>query len=175
MTRYRELKLKIEQDFKSANSENDMRFYLLCLMALETGARVSDLLKLNFDSIQNDEIAYKNTKSKIEQEQIISNTLQGYIMRYNQTITLLGTWNSKIFYNPSKKAVLSRVTANRRSQKEYGINFHELRKESGKNTANQMGVVMASKFLGHSRVSTTDLYLKVSANEYKKQMRKLER
>ena len=66
MTRYREIKVRIEQDFRSAKSLNDMRFYLLCLMALETGARVSDLLKLDYDSIQKDEIVYKNTKSKIE-------------------------------------------------------------------------------------------------------------
>ena len=55
MTRYNELKKKFEQDFKSAKSINDMRFYLLCLIALETGARVSDLLELDYDSIQDDE------------------------------------------------------------------------------------------------------------------------
>lgn len=61
--------------------------------------------------------------------------------------------------------------ANRRTQKEFGINFHQLRKEAGKNVASQKGVVMASKYLGHSRTSTTDIYLRVSDNEYKKQMK----
>ena len=175
MTRYNELKKKFEQDFKSAKSINDMRFYLLCLIALETGARVSDLLELDYESIQDDEIVYRNKKSKKQQEQIVSRELVSYIKRYKDTTEQLGQEHKNIFYNAQKGTLLSRITANRRTQKEYNMNFHELRKESGKNTASQMGVVMASAFLGHSRVSTTDLYLKTSMSEYKKQMRKLKR
>lgn len=173
MTRYNELKQKFEQDYLNAKRINDMRFYLLCLIALETGARVSDILNFEFDWIQeNNDIVYKNTKSQIRQEQILSSKLISHIKRYKDTTIALGQEHKNIFYNPQKGTTMARMTANRRTQKEYNVNFHELRKESGKNIASQMGVVMASNFLGHSRVSTTDLYLKVTMNEYKKRMRK---
>ena len=79
--------------------------------------------------------------------------------------SFLNSWKLK----PNSFCV--RLLANRRTQKEFGFNFHELRKEAGKNVANQKGVVYASKYLGHSRVSTTDIYLGVSANTYREQMK----
>ncbi len=149
-----------------------MRFYILCLLALETGARVSDLLKLDWSSIDFNtaEVIYTNTKSKRRQFQRISSSLLNHIKRYKSTLEISRVFHSKIFYNSYKGSVLSRVTANRRTQKELGMNFHQLRKEAGKNIANQMGVVMASKYLGHSRVSTTDIYLGVSDDTYREQM-----
>jgi len=175
MYSYREIKKRVENDYLTAKSVNDMRFYLLCLMALESGARVSDLLKLDFNAIDTDNnvISYENSKSKKHQEQRISDNLISYINRYKQTLIELGLFDSSIFYNANKRAILSRVTANRRTQKEYKINFHELRKISGKNIANQKGVVLASKFLGHSKVSTTDIYLSISKDDYLNQMKNI--
>ena len=176
MFSYREIKNKIENDYLTAKSVNDMRFYLLCLMALESGARVSDLLQLEFNAIdlKNNIISYKNNKSKKNQEQMVSDNLISYINRYKSTVIELGVFSNNIFYNANKGAILSRVTANRRTQKEYKINFHELRKISGKNIANQRGVVLASKFLGHSKVSTTDIYLSISKNDYLNQMKSID-
>jgi integrase len=170
MTIYRELKSRIEANYLSANKVSDMRFYLLSLIALETGARVSDLLKLEFSAINENVISYTNSKSKRKQNQIVSTNLVSHINRYKSTLIELEQFSSLMFYNQSKGSVLSRVTANRRSQKEFDINFHQLRKESGRNVASQRGVVLASKFLGHSKVSTTDIYLNISDNDYLKQM-----
>jgi len=170
MTVYRELKNRIESDYLTANKLSDMRFYLLSLMALETGARVSDLLKLEFAAIEENVISYTNSKSNKKQNQIVSQNLISHINRYKETLIELGQFNTLIFYNSSKGSVLSRVTANRRSQKEFEINFHQLRKESGRHVASQRGVVLASKFLGHSKVSTTDIYLNISDNDYLNQM-----
>ena len=174
MTTYRELKNEIENKYLTATRLTDMRFYLLGLMALETGARVSDLLVLEFTAVDGNVISYRNKKSKKMQNQNISTNLASYIERYKDTIIELQQFNNSIFFNPSKKATLSRVTANRRTQKEFGLNFHQLRKESGRNIASQKGVVLASRFLGHSRVSTTDLYLSVSDNDYLTQMKGVE-
>ena len=170
MTNYKELKQKAEAQFLSATKLSDMRFYLLTISALETGARVSDLLKLSFSDIIENEIHYLNHKSNKHQEQRITDNLKSFINRFKETLIVCGCYNDKIFYNASKGAVLSRVTANRRSQKEFKINFHQLRKESGKNICSQLGVVYASKFLGHSKVSTTDIYLGTSKDEFKKVM-----
>ena len=149
-----------------------MRFYLLCMMALETGARVSDLLQLDWEdiSIERKDVAYINKKSKKEQIQLLSDSTINSLLIYKDVV---GGFNLRLglFYNKNKGSVMSRITANRRTQKEFGFNFHELRKEAGKNIANQKGVVYASTYLGHSRVSTTDLYLGVSANTYREQMK----
>lgn len=174
MTIYRELKNSIEAKYLSATKVSDMRFYLLSLMALESGARVSDLLKLEFSAIDENVISYTNSKSKRKQNQIVSANLVSHINRYKNTLIELGQFNTLMFYNQSKGSVLSRVTANRRSQKEFEINFHQLRKESGRNVASQKGVVLASKFLGHSKVSTTDIYLNISDNDYLNQMNSID-
>jgi len=173
MNTYLETKYSIEEKFTKAINERDMRFYLLCLLALETGARVSDLLRLSWFDIDFDteQVIYLNKKSKKKQFQKVSLGMIDKISRYKDTINSAGVFNQSIFYNSYKDSVLSRVTANRRTQKEFGINFHQLRKEAGKNIANQKGVVMASKYLGHSRTSTTDIYLGISDNEYTKQMK----
>ena len=172
METYSEIKRTVETNFKGAKSESDMRFYLLCMMALETGARVSDLLLLNWEdiSIEHKDVEYLNKKSKKKQIQLLSDNTINSILTYKDVV---GESNLRmgLFYNDKKGSVMSRITANRRTQKEFGFNFHELRKEAGKNVANQKGVVYASKYLGHSRVSTTDIYLGVSANTYREQMK----
>ena len=78
-----------------------------------------------------------------------------------------------VFYNVKKGYLMSRITANRRCTATFNFNFHNLRKIAGKNIASQKGVVYASKFLGHSRVSTTDIYLGISADQFKKDMREV--
>ena len=172
MKSYRELKQLIDSKYNQATSIRDMRFYLLSLLALESGARASDLLRLSFSNIDTDNliVSYRNSKSKKYQQQCISNTLAKYITTYKECIDNIDS-TDKIFYNEYKRTVMSRVTANRRTQKEFNLNFHELRKYAANNIANQKGVVMASKFLGHSRVSTTDIYLGVSNDTYLRHMK----
>ena len=173
MSTYSEIKRAVESKFKDAKSESDMRFYLLCMMALETGARVSDLLALDWRniSIEDKDVSYTNKKSDKKQIQLLSENTITCILTYMEVVEPITLENHQLFYNRKKGSVMSRITANRRTQKEFGFNFHELRKEAGKNVANQKGVVYASKYLGHSRVSTTDIYLGVSANTYREQMK----
>ena len=66
MKSYSDLKNTIEDRFVLATSERDMRFYLLGLLALESGARVSDLLKLSWHSVDFEllTLSYMNTKGK---------------------------------------------------------------------------------------------------------------
>lgn len=172
MSTYSEIKRTVESKFKDAKSESDMRFYILCMMALETGARVSDLLQLDYNNIsfEHKDVEYLNKKSKKKQVQLLSDNTIECILIYKDVVGI-NSLRLGLFYNSKKGSVMSRITANRRTQKEFGFNFHELRKEAGKNVANQKGVVYASKYLGHSRVSTTDIYLGVSANTYREQMK----
>ena len=172
MNTYIQLKRRLEERYNKAASIRDMRFYLLCLLALESGARASDLLKLTWDQIDTENliVSYRNHKSKKMQQQNITRTFASYLNRYRETVE--GQYfNHYIFYNEYKRSVMSRVTANLRTSKEFNINFHELRKEAAKNVCNQKGVVLTSTFLGHSKVSTTDIYLGVSKNTYLKHMK----
>lgn len=172
MNTYIQLKRQIEIKYNEATSIRDMRFYLLCLLALESGARASDLLKLTWDQIDTDNliVSYRNHKSKKLQQQNITRTFVSYLKRYREVVE--GKYfNNYIFYNHYKRSIMSRVTANLRTKREFDINFHELRREAAKNVCNQKGVVITSTFLGHSKVSTTDIYLSVSKNVYLQSMR----
>jgi len=172
MNTYIQLKREIEDKYNQSLSIRDMRFYLLSLLALESGARASDLLKLTWDNIDEDNmiVSFRNHKSKKLQQQNITRTFISYLRRYRQVVE--GKYfNNYIFYNNYKRSIMSRVTANLRTSKEFNINFHELRKEAAKNICRQKGVVITSTFLGHSRVSTTDIYLNVSGKVYLDHMR----
>ena len=125
MKSYSDLKNSIEDKFVLATSERDMRFYLLCLLALESGARVSDLLKLSWHSVDFEllTLSYMNTKGKKRQSANLTRTLIGYVLRYKETLESNKVYSDKIFFNSYKKTVLSRVTANRRTQKEFGLSL----------------------------------------------------
>ena len=170
---YSKIKSEANQLYLASKTESDRRFYLLVLLALETGARVSDLLKLSLTShfIEEDGtpyVMYRNTKSKKRQVQKLSNeTYQKAKDIVGDSTSIMGNC---LFYNDKKGAMMSRITANRKCTKVFGFNFHNLRKIAGKNIASQKGVIYASKFLGHSKVSTTDIYLGISTDQFKKDM-----
>lgn len=169
MTEYLELKDKANANFMQSKTRGDIRFHLLVLLALETGARVSDLLDITTEDFSlesgNTYLSYLNKKGKKKQVQRISESTALKVGIVTDEITAYG-----VFFNDKKKTTMSRITANRKCTKIYGFNFHNLRKIAGKNVATQKGVVYASKFLGHSRVSTTDIYLGVSTDQFKKDM-----
>ncbi len=169
MKEYLELKDKANTNFMMAKTEGDLRFHLLVLLALETGARVSDLLNIKAEDFTEENgatyLSYLNKKGKKKQVQRISKTTALKVGIVTNGVTFTG-----VFYNSKKDALMSRITANRKCTSIYGFNFHNLRKIAGKNVATQKGVVYASKFLGHSRVSTTDIYLGVSTDQFKKDM-----
>lgn len=170
---YNQIKLEANQLYLASKTEGDRRFYLLVLLALETGARVSDLLNLSLTSHFKEEdgkvfVYYTNKKSKKEQVQRISmDTFSKVKDVVGDSTSIMG---NQIFYNDKKGALMSRITANRKCTKVFGFNFHNLRKIAGKNIASQKGVIYASKFLGHSKVSTTDIYLNISTEQFKKDM-----
>ena len=169
MKEYLELKEKAEENFMMSKTQGDTRFHLLVILALETGARVSDLLKIKSDDFTQENgityLSYENKKGKKRQVQRISERTALKIDIVTNGISTYG-----VFYNENKGVTMSRITANRKCTALYGFNFHNLRKVAGKNVATQKGVVYASKFLGHSRVSTTDIYLGVSTDQFKKDM-----
>ena len=169
MSEYLELKEQANTNFLQSKTNGNVRFHLLVLLALETGARVSDLLNINTEDFTEENgityLSYLNKKGKKKQVQKISKSTALKVGIVSNDVNTAG-----VFYNENKGATMSRITANRKCTSVYGFNFHNLRKIAGKNVATQKGVVYASKFLGHSRVSTTDIYLGVSTDQFKKDM-----
>ena len=169
MSEYLELKEQANTNFLQSKTNGNVRFHLLVLLALETGARVSDLLNINIEDFTEENgityLSYLNKKGKKKQVQKISKSTALKVGIVSNDVNTAG-----VFYNEKKGATMSRITANRKCTSVYGFNFHNLRKIAGKNVATQKGVVYASKFLGHSRVSTTDIYLGVSTDQFKKDM-----
>ena len=169
MSEYLELKEQANTNFLQSKTNGNVRFHLLVLLALETGARVSDLLNINTEDFTEENgityLSYLNKKGKKKQVQKISKSTALKVGIVSNDVNTAG-----VFYNEKKGATMSRITANRKCTSVYGFNFHNLRKIAGKNVATQKGVVYASKFLGHSRVSTTDIYLGVSTDQFKKDM-----
>ena len=170
MDRYLKTKDKAERLFKTSKTESDQRFHLLVILALETGARVSDLLNIKINDFRQLDDAtlldYKNKKGKKKQTIRISEKTTNKVNTYMEDKE-----SSFIFYNAKKGSLMSRITANRRCTATFDFNFHNLRKIAGKNIAKQKGVVYASKFLGHSRVSTTDIYLGISDEQFIEDMK----
>ena len=169
MSEYLELKEQANTNFLQSKTSGNVRFHLLVLLALETGARVSDLLNINTEDFTEENgityLSYLNKKGKKKQVQKISKSTALKVDIVSNDVNTAG-----VFYNEKKGTIMSRITANRKCTSIYGFNFHNLRKIAGKNVATQKGVVYASKFLGHSRVSTTDIYLGVSTDQFKKDM-----
>ena len=165
MSEYLELKEQANTNFLQSKTNGNVRFHLLVLLALETGARVSDLLNINTEDFTEENgityLSYLNKKGKKKQVQKISKSTALKVGIVSNDVNTAG-----VFYNEKKGATMSRITANRKCTSVYGFNFHNLRKIAGKNVATQKGVVYASKFLGHSRVSTTDIYLGVSTDQF---------
>jgi len=171
---YLETKETLIKRYDNSTKINDKRFYALCLTSLVTGGRISDMIKIrwnNFD-FSRDVVAFTNTKSKKRQKQRVCSELKRILLDFQNISSRYYGEVNEVFYNYSTKTKLvNRFSITRRCKNEFGFTFHKFRHISAKNIANQKGVVGAKNFLGHSRATTTDNYLKLSEDEYLEDMK----
>lgn len=160
---------------------------LAYLIALESGLRVSDLLKLKYDEIYfNNSIGkYLFTtsikKTKNSHTGVISNELYNYIKSFQETVKKEFGFNSDyIFYNYKTNNLYTRQWLHKRFRllsetlgfEDAGI--QSIRKASAIKVLNSTGSLSIAQYhLTHKRATTTDKYLGVSQASSLEQLSKV--
>ena len=160
---------------------------LAYLIALETGLRVSDLLKLKYNEINfNNEIdKYLFTtsikKTKNSHTGVISNELYNYIQSFKETVKKDFGFNSEyIFYNYKTNNIYTRQWLHKRFRllaENLGFEnagVHSIRKASAIKVLDSTGSLSIAQYhLTHKRATTTDKYLGVTQASTLEQLSKV--
>jgi len=160
---------------------------LAYLIALETGLRVSDLLKLKYNEINfNNEIdKYLFTtsikKTKNSHTGVISNELYNYIQSFKETVKKEFGFNSEyIFYNYKTNNIYTRQWLHKRFRllaEKLGFantGAHSIRKASAIKVLDSTGNLSIAQYhLTHKRATTTDKYLGVTQASTLEQLSKV--
>ena len=145
---------------------------LFILIALETGLRCGDILKLNKNDFFSEGskyfIRFKAQKTKKEDVRPISKT---------SFLTAFNAIDDRVFYNEKYGCQYSSMWANRGLQKVFkdehikakqqGLNIsaHSLRKSIGLKVFESAGLETARAFLQHDSYDTTKVYLNITKQE----------
>ncbi|WP_026837007.1 tyrosine-type recombinase/integrase [Gillisia sp. JM1] len=155
---------------------------LLILIGIDTGFRVSDLLKLRFSDIQltdkgKPEISGYVAKKKRTEVKPLSTTTNRLIETYNNYCILHnGYVNDCIFFNYNNDKVYTRQWTHKRLNKANDVGLlgkkvnvagaHSLRRTAGHNIFSKTKDLRDVQFLlGHDRMKQTEHYLKLDQTE----------
>ena len=138
---------------------------LAILIGLDTGLRASDLLHLKTDAFR-----YNESKGRYECTSYVKKTNTNN----HKTLVSLDTYKAfkslnisdgYIFTNPKTNNLFTRIWLTKRTKLRYGFSFHTLRKISAKRILEIGTIADAQRHLCHSRISSTNTYLKVKEND----------
>lgn len=160
---------------------------LAYLIALETGLRVGDLLRLRFDSFNySNDLGKPYFESPIKKTKqahtgIISDEVYNKIEQYRKALISLNiNPEANLFHNYQGKNIYTRqwmhkqfkIVGSKLGFEDFGV--HSIRKASAIRVLDLTGSLsMAQYHLTHKRASTTDLYLNVSKKTALEQLSKL--
>ena len=161
------LKLRNHLDNLDLSNDDDLNFWLYCNIAMGTGLRSIDILKMKVDSINfTDRVAHiteQKTKRKVD-ARIHSQVLEKIDQDREYVI-----WNKKYSTN------VSLMTINRRLKKifkddDIAVSSHSIRKAVGRTIYEQTknDLVSAMQFLGHKNPTTTITYLEIDKDKLDK-------
>ena len=157
---------------------------LLILIGIDTGFRVSDLLKLKYSDITTDNqygkpfiIGYVHKKKRLETKPLSTNTNRLIEVYYNYCFLASGTVNEFIFYNYKNNSTYSRQWAHKRlniandagelGKKVKVAGAHSLRRTAGHNIYSKTkDLRYVQLLLGHDRMKQTEHYLKLDQTEH---------
>ena len=154
------IKLRNHLDTLDLTNNDNLNFWLYCRIAIGTGLRSVDILKMKVSSIRFKErfarIIEQKTKRKVD-ARIHSDVLQR--INLNQEYVI---WNHKYGSN------VSLMTINRRLKKifkddDIAVSSHSIRKAVGRHIYDNTNkdLPSAMKFLGHKNPNTTIKYLEI--------------
>ena len=156
---------------------------LLILIGIDTGFRVSDLLKLKYSDISTDNqygkpfiTGYVNKKKRLETKPLSTNTNRLIEVYFNYCFLASGGTNDLIFYNYKNNSTYSRQWAHKRlniandagelGKKVKVAGAHSLRRTAGANIYSKTKDLRDVQFLlGHDRMKQTEHYLKLDQTE----------
>jgi len=157
---------------------------LVLMMGLETGARISDLLKMKYSDIEEMRnkpntytITFRVEKSKANHKWVISADLKGKIDGTREYMkTIHGYYGDMIFYNPKTEKQFSRVWASKRIAIANRLGkmgeiikvagSHSLRKASAHNLFERSkDLRLVQTLLKHKNIATTSKYLGLEEEE----------
>lgn len=149
---------------------DDSRDYLLFLMGIKTGYRISELLSLRVRDVLGDEITVKakNTKTKKSHTVLVAPDLKIAIQRYVKGMSP----DDHLYISRSTRRKLTRFGALRILQSYYtrlglqgNLGSHTLRKTFAMRVYELSGhdIYMTQSLLGHSDIGTTVKYLDLQA------------
>lgn len=151
----------------SIRSREDKYKYecLAILIGIDTGLRASDLLNLKTNSI-----SYNKSKNRYECISDIKKTgvKNHKTLLHSNTYEIFKSFNlpdGYIFTNPKTDKLFTRIWLTKRTKLRYGFSFHTLRKISAKRLLEVGTIADAQRHLAHSRISSTNTYLKVSEED----------
>ena len=163
-------RIETKQNYETIKADalerfNDIKYSYECLailIGLDTGLRVSDLLRLKVSDISYNEDSNRyECKSYIKKTNVSEHTTLISRETYKAFKTLCLD-SGYIFTNPKTNSLFTRIWLSKRTNLRYGFSFHTLRKISAKRILEVGTLADAKRHLAHKRISSTDAYLKVS-------------
>jgi len=156
---------------------------LVILIGIETGLRVSDLLKLRFSDISDDNeygrpfiTTYVSKKKRDEVKPLSANTMRLIEIYNNWCLVNHGEVSEFIFWNYANKKLYSRQWTHKRlnlandsgelGKKVKIAGAHSLRRTAGAFVFSKTkDLRLAQSLLGHDRIKQTEHYLKLDETE----------
>lgn len=145
----------------------------LCIVGVNLGLRISDLLSLKHRDLTNDTLIIIEKKTSKRRELKLNQSIKDAYAIYRDHLGLVS--GDDYLFMSQKKTTFSNRQVNRLLQSVYGtasknISTHSLRKTFGRRVwendqCSERSLIMLSKIFNHTSVATTRIYLGIQQEE----------
>jgi site-specific recombinase XerD len=163
----------LNKSLKLLRNEKKFKISFLVIVGINTGLRISDLLKLKHRHLQNDFVEIIEQKTKKRREIKFNENIK---KAYEQYVKMLNNYNEDDFLFVSQKKTvytirqINRLIDQNFAQKGKKISSHSLRKTFGRrvwnnNNQSEKALIMLSNIFSHSSIAITRVYLGINQEE----------
>lgn len=166
----------IEKVFKYLETHEDKRRYCIFIIGINTGLRVSDLIKLKVKDIKGkDYLVLIEQKTKKKRKLIIHEDIKEIINTYYADAN-----KNDYLFKSQKGDHISEVQVwrwfkevKKKCRLKYNIGTHSMRKSLGRKLIEENEIEVVQKVLGHSNAKYTLEYLGIEKEKVDKAMTKI--